>query len=1181
MNFLKKISLFWLIIIPLVLPGIIVSAMRCMLRSAVEQEDFFVETVADFNEFRSLSRADGLTVEELFNKLKENGASSVAISEDTLSSLESEGKITVLTSKEIRKLSLDETYEIKLPIGKTDLGGLWVYSEDVSLLDRIYQNLSWKISDKSLTRIDTKLLLINKSGEGFTDKVGLGFSDEYFKMAEKAGLGLVAKVYNYPGLTYESAHKILNSIPEPASISALLFADDEMLGARGQLDKIVDIFKNPSYRIGWVEFDTQEGIKDYLKKLSKNRPFVRVHCITRKEMDYVYSPERATARFVRAAKDRSLKMLYFNCFLRDEKKYISNLTDYNLKFLKDTSNALVNAGFKIASTDEERKNEPLLKVGKLIPAESLVISLSLMLGLLILLKLSFIPKIEGVTTLVFTFASVCLFYLYPEFFQKLALIVGAISYSSIGIMFASSAVENNNYTFIRNTIRFIVLLVLPSIIGGFLIAGLCSNIEYLLKLEQFHGIKLAFIIPLIISAAWSLKKYGKNVFSLLQKPMTVVSVFILAAVAVSLFLYILRSDNTTLLKPTALEDGARTFLENTLVARPRNKEFLVGYPAALLFVLLLMRKEFVLLPLLAVFVQMGQVSVVNTFCHFHTHFLLTLLRVGNGLWLGILIGLVVAFIWRIMQLLRAYGLGKEKKIFLVGYFGFGNAGDELLRQTYTEKAVDKFKDYKFSVLIGNKIPETNEHNVSWVLRRDFSAVIEELIKAEAVVIPGGGIFQSVTSYRSLMYYLLIVKLARTFKTKVILPAQGLGPWRNNSLLALWLHKKLAHELRKAAYVTVRDNNSVERYKEITSLEAYVEETTDLAFLSDSYEKKKLKGKIDFMRIYAVIRSSVTGATKIASELIKLSKDSENIELVPVAFQAGEDSFVWRRAGWKGEIKSVESFDKTFEGADLVVSMRLHGCIIATNQGIPWIGISYDPKVSSFAKACGWEDFCHNPEEANGEFFENCINKMAFDYEKYSKKLNTFSEKMHKCAVKDFEKSCEAITKVVAILLMLFVFNSSASAENSFPGWMDEVEFNRNSSNTEFKGPVDPETGKISSFESKRGKGFKPKLPDFAELRKKATKTETEKEGNFATEKKSNETLQSINDVPELATAASLLKAVNMLASDTAASISIKTEDEEPSEEELRRRRAYRPGRIKSFYLESKETERKNKEEAFK
>ena len=1178
MNLLKKISLFWLIVIPLVLPGIIVATMRCMLRSAVEQEDVFVETVADFDEFRKLARKDGWSIEELFVKLKENGASSVAISEDTLASLELEGKITVLSSKEIRKLSLDETFEVKLPTDTSALAGLWVHSDDDKLLDRITQNLSWKLSDKTLIRIHRNLLLINKSGDGFTEKVGLGFSEEYFKLAEKTGLGVVARVFNYPGLTAESASKIINSVPDPASVSALLFSDDEMLGARGELDKIIDIFQNPSYRIGWIEFDTQDGIKEYIKKLSKNRPFVRVHSITRKELDLVYTPQRAVARWVRAVKDRSLKMLYFKCFLQDEDRYVANLTEFNIKYLKDSVDALVKAGFKIASNDEERKNEPLLKLGRLIPAETMVISLALMLGLLIFLRLSFIPQIEGTTVLIYTFATVCLYYLYPKQLPGWAGLIGAISYSCIGLFLASNAVEDNNYTFIRNSIRFIVLLVLPSIIGGFLIAGLYSNIEFLLKLEQFRGIKLAFIIPLIISVAWSLKKYGKNVFTLIQKPMTIVSVLVLGAVVVSLFLYIIRSDNTTLLKPTALEDCARTFLENTLVARPRNKEFLVGYPAALLFVLLLMRKELLLLPLLALFVQMGQVSVVNTFCHFHTHLLMTLLRVGNGLWLGILLGLILVSVWRFFQLINAYGLGKEKKIFLVGYFGYGNAGDELLREVYTDKVSKKLDDYKISVLIGNKPPEKNDHKVNWVLRRDFTAVIEELIKSEALVIPGGGIFQSVTSYRSLMYYLLIVRLARCFKTRVVLPAQGLGPWRNNSLLALWLHKKLAHELKKADYVTVRDSNSVEKYKEITSLEAYVESTTDMAFLSDTYEKKKLKGKIEFMRIYAVVRSSIAGASKIASELIKLSKDSENIELIPVAFQLGEDSYVWRRVGWKGEIKTVDSFDKAFEGADLVVSMRLHGCIIATNQGIPWIGIAYDPKVSSFAKSCGWEDFCHNPEEANSEFFENCINKMAFDYEKYSKKLTSFSEKMHKVAEKDFSKSCEAITKVVAVLALLMMVNLTAFADNAFPGWMDEVDFNKKSANSEFSGPVDPETGKISNLESKRGKGFKPKLPDFAELRKKATKTETETEGNSYTLSNSNETLKKTENKSELATTAvDLLNAITMLASDTTASISKKIEDDEPSDEELRRRRTYKPGRIKSFYIESKENERKKEE----
>ena len=197
--------------------------MRCNLRTAIERSDYYVETLADFNEFRELARKDGISLDELFSRLKESGASSVAISEDTLSSLESEGKITVLDSKEIRKLSLEETFEIKLPTDSNTLGSLWVHSDDEKLLDRISLNLSWKISDKSLIRSHKNLLLINKSDDGIMDKVGLGFSSEYFDLAEKYNLGVVIRLFNYPGLTVENASKLINSLFLPVGYILINF----------------------------------------------------------------------------------------------------------------------------------------------------------------------------------------------------------------------------------------------------------------------------------------------------------------------------------------------------------------------------------------------------------------------------------------------------------------------------------------------------------------------------------------------------------------------------------------------------------------------------------------------------------------------------------------------------------------------------------------------------------------------------------------------------------------------------------------------------------------------------------------------------------------------------------------------------------------------------------------------
>ena len=181
-----------------------------------------------------------------------------------------------------------------------------------------------------------------------------------------------------------------------------------------------------------------------------------------------------------------------------------------------------------------------------------------------------------------------------------------------------------------------------------------------------------------------------------------------------------------------------------------------------------------------------------------------------------------------------------------------------------------------------------------------------------------------------------------------------------------------------------------------------------------------------------------------------------------------------------------------------------------------------------------------------------------------------------------QKEAWQSTKSILILLIILLILSSPSfaQTNNFPGWMDEVSFERKSSFSDFNGPVDPETGKISTLESKRGKGFKPKLPDFAELRKKATKVETETGSDtlIIQENKSNSTVQSTKENSKLGAVIPIIDAINQIASETAASFSKKIDnDDEPSDEELRRRRTYRPGQIKSFYLESKEAEKKNKE----
>lgn len=1010
MNFFKRISVFWLIIVPLLIPGALVSVWRCVIRNLAEQRNIYVETVVDFAEIRQLSREEGWTLERLFAALKKNGASSVAISEDTLSSLESEGKITVLNSNEIRKLSLEETFDVEPPAGTNTLGSLWVHSEDTALLDRIEQTLAWKIPADRLIRIHRNLLLINKSSMGFRERVGLGFSTEYAKMADEAGLGLVVRVLNYPGLTADVAAKIINAIPAPASVSALLFAEEEMLGARGELNKIVQLFKDRSYRMGWVEFNLQDGIESYLKGLAASRPFVRVHSIGRKELDLVYNVNRAVARWVRAVSDRSLKMLYIRCFFQDDKRFIENLATFNLDYLNRTVKELNAAGFKIAGNSVERLNEPRHLVGQLSQIEVLAIGLALFLGVLILLRVSFWNTMNENWCFVFI-AGFVLFFIFmsKESFIAFAGLAGAVSYSCIGVILAMSGLNSaKQQSFFRSAPGFVLKMVLPSVFGGLLIAGLYSEIEFLLKFDQFRGIKLAFMLPLIFTGLWSLKNYGRGVFGLLHKPINPLGALVLSLAAAATVLYLLRSGNVTFLKPSELEDTFRTFLENTLWARPRNKEFLVGYPAGLLFIFFFMRQKLVILPLLAIFMQMGQVSVVNSMCHFHTPLTMSLLRIFNGLWLGVLVGLMAVLVVALARLLMIIGAEKEKKIFLAGYFGYGNVGDELLWQTFTQRFLGNFADYQVVVLHSGVDMGDESGRIRPVSRRNPLVLFEELFSCEAFVVPGGGVFQSTTSCWSQFYYLTLLSLARTSGARILLPAQGLGPWGKPGFFTSLANRWLAAELTNAEYLSVRDKETSEICSALTLQEA-PHVATDLVFLNENIHRVSTSSKKETLRLYAILRSSEPESKRIAAELVRMHDELENLELFPVAFQPGEDEAVWRDAGWQDDIVCSTNHEAIFAKADTVLSMRLHGCVIAASAGIPWIGIAYDPKVSAFAASCRWQ-FCCSPEEATRRYFEEKLNLLAKKRVEYADKLNRIANEKRRVAEEDFARLSACLRK---------------------------------------------------------------------------------------------------------------------------------------------------------------------------
>lgn len=996
------------------LPGFLIALHRGWLRLAIEGKDAYVETVMDFDELRLLAREEGVTLSDTLGMVSGRGGSSVGISEDTLKTLREDGRISIFDYADLRKLSLEGRLASISTRVSPEPGVLWIRSTERALLDRVGRHLSWKVPGK-VERVEEQLLVLHKSNPEFLERVGLGFSPEYLKLAREKGLGIVLRLYNFPGLPPEAIRQILNELPEPLSVSALLFAEEEVLGNRGSIDTTITGLLLRAHRLGWVELTDQAGMDRLMAGLGGRIPIVKVHSIGRKEMDENYNVERATARWIRAVRDRRLKMLYIRCFFQDKKKFIGDLLRFNLDYLSGIIQRLEADGFKIPRDDLARKEEHRYSIAPISWVERLCMGVALLMGLPLLICFSRRHGLERSIVIplgVLAFLSGIL--LPRAVFVAFAGLVGAFGFSTMGGVWAISRLEEKENPldhwsrWIIEGAWFFLRLVLPSVIGGILIVGLHSESDYLLKFQQFRGIKLAFILPLLWIGLWSIRRYGGAVLSYFSRPLTVrdlaIGLFLIGGTA----LYLLRSGNVTFLKPSETEDLGRTFLENLLIARPRNKEFLIGYPAIFFFFFFRMRRMTMILPVLALFIEMGQVSVLNTFCHFHSPLTMAFIRGFNGLWTGLLVGAGALLAYLVCRIIASAGR-KDPTGVMVGYFGFGNFGDELLWQTFVKNAAAKRPDYTWKILWGERPFPGDIPGAEPLHRHSPLLLLESLAGARTIVIPGGGVLQASTSSRSLLYYLALLAFGKMMGGRLLLPAQGLGPFEPGPVSrgptdssGSLLRAILRYVLDFSDFLSLRDRVSEKILSELPTPAIQAPVTTDLAFLADVPLRETGVKITGALVLGVILRAGVSQSPEIVRIIREWNKDHPGVRIVPFSMQPGEDEIIWG-PGEKIQALDMETLnspDSSLATVDALISMRLHGCILATLLGIPWLGVSYDPKVAGFARDSGWE-FVVNPQEFSSAWFESAFQKLTENLEPLRATLVKIRAEKRALAEQDF------------------------------------------------------------------------------------------------------------------------------------------------------------------------------------
>jgi len=293
------------------------------------------------------------------------------------------------------------------------------------------------------------------------------------------------------------------------------------------------------------------------------------------------------------------------------------------------------------------------------------------------------------------------------------------------------------------------------------------------------------------------------------------------------------------------------------------------------------------------------------------------------------------------------------RLLLAGYIGCGNLGDDAIALGF----VQGLGNIGFDVTVMSGRPEeTNRlYGFSVIDRRDFKQYEEALKTCDAVVFPGGSIFQDATSIRSVAYYSKLITMAKKAKKKVVLLGQGVGP------LTTFLGKRMAASaFNDADAISVRDPDSLQALKDL-GVKKQIRMTADMAFLlpavqvSDDVQGFTV-GNMKTVGISARPMDKKTDVAALFGDFCRLLYQNGSMPVL-IEMDKEEDgpliAEIAKRQG--GKIPDIRKLTTPMQlqqrllRMDSIVAMRLHAGILASTVGIPPLMVSYDPKVTSFAK----------------------------------------------------------------------------------------------------------------------------------------------------------------------------------------------------------------------------------------
>ena len=670
-----------------IIVGLIAAIMISLARHGVEENNRQIDLATNYEDLLELADREGLPADKVLAQAKEAGITSLAVYDTTFKKLNANGKATAIAGSEILAnyhsgaLS-DPLWRQLVADGKILGNEVYIVGHDARTWQELKEDVPRRLGRDRVELLQVgneEVMAVKAHFESFV-KMDIGMPTDEMEAVNQAGFHVIARPSNFNKCTDEDVKAVFKRL-DGIDIAEVVFSGSQVLGANKSLQTTIDEMKARNLTMGLIEgvtqlqFYKQDGMEEIAKGIGYDK-IARLYSIPKDEQPKL-KIATAVERWANTDEERNIRVDLLRIY--DKPSPNMSLLETNMQYFKDTHDILVAHGYTVGPAGTFASFYPSKFLRALVMAgvaAAAVLYLSLVIPALNTsgkkqwLLFAFFALCAAVPVLMGTGAKI----------RVLAALASANLFPALAVIFQLDRIRNLrdkiSLGFGKMLLTGMLALFVTgalSYIGAAYLSASLADTEYLLEFQIFRGIKLTFVLPLILVGIAFLQRFDifdgrmddtDGVMNQLKKimdmPVKIKTLFLMFAVLVAGVVFVARSGHTSGMPVSATELKFRAFLEQAFYARPRTKELLIGHPAFMLAVMAFWRKwptmVFFGLVLIA---TIGQGSMVETFAHMRTPVYMSFMRGIGGIVLGAGIGAVGMMLVQLWQ--TVISRAKERK----------------------------------------------------------------------------------------------------------------------------------------------------------------------------------------------------------------------------------------------------------------------------------------------------------------------------------------------------------------------------------------------------------------------------------------------------------------------------------------------------------------------------------------